>query len=361
MSALLSLTISHFKSHKYTKLVFNGRPFAIYGANGAGKTNVLEAISLLSAGRGLRRSRLDEFARHPENIGWKIAAQIKVDTQTHIIETGAQEQNPRSVTIDNKPSSQIALSRLLRVLWLVPTMDRLWVEGAEGRRSFIDRIALSFTPDHAEASLSYEKAIRQRNRLLKDQVRDAYWYQALEAQMAKSAQKIIQNRAYAIDQLISAQQNVYTAFPTANLSIKDAPANPGELEHLWRTTRQHDMNAGRTLIGPHKADINVIYSTKNIPAAKCSTGEQKALLISIILANTRALNSLLGISPIVLLDEVAAHLDQNRRAALYDEICALQAQAFMTATDADLFDSLSNRGQYLHISDHHGYSLAKPE
>jgi DNA replication and repair protein RecF len=183
LGALISsLTLSHFRSHVLGRLAFDGRPVALAGPNGAGKTNVLEALSLLSPGRGLRRADGPDLARRPEGLGWKVMA----DLAGHQVETWAEPGEGRQVRIDGKAAAQVALGRLARVLWLVPAMDRLWIEGAEGRRRFLDRMALSFFPDHAEATLAYEKAMRDRNRLLKDQVSDAHWYAALEGQMAQA-------------------------------------------------------------------------------------------------------------------------------------------------------------------------------
>ena len=175
-------------------MAFDGRPVAIFGPNGAGKTNILEAISFLSPGRGLRRATPDEVARRPEALGWKLKAGLQSLHQSHEVETFAEPGASRSVIIDGKAAAQAALGRISRMLWLVPAMDRLWIEGAEGRRRFLDRMTLSFEPGHAEAVLTYEKAMRERNRLLRDEVRDAGWYGALEAQMAEAGGVILMNR-----------------------------------------------------------------------------------------------------------------------------------------------------------------------
>jgi DNA replication and repair protein RecF len=174
---------------------FDGRPVALIGPNGAGKTNILEAVSLLSPGRGLRRAALDDLSRKPEGLGWKITATLREPGGTHEVETGAEAGQARQVRIDGKAATQVSLARITRILWLVPAMDRLWIEAAEGRRRFLDRMTLSFAPDHAEAVLGYEKAMRDRNRLLKDQVHDAHWYRALETRMVETAAQIEDNRA----------------------------------------------------------------------------------------------------------------------------------------------------------------------
>ena len=354
--AILALQLSHFRSHRAARLVFDGRPVALVGANGAGKTNILEAISLLSPGRGLRRASADEIARRPEAIGWKVTAEAAGLHAAHQLETWAEGGAARVVRIDGKSAPQVALARILRMVWLVPSMDRLWIEAAEGRRRFLDRLTLSFAPDHAEAVLAYEKAMRDRNRLLKDEVSDPYWYGALEAQMAQSGAQIEANRAATVARLMAAQQGAETAFPQAALAVTN-PENTANLAQALAEGRRRDMAAGRSLTGPHRADLAAVFAAKGVAADQCSTGEQKALLISLILANARALAADLGRPPILLLDEVAAHLDAERRAALYDELCALGAQAIMTGTEPGLFDGLGARGQSFEITDISGQSI----
>lgn len=355
--AITSVQLSHFRSHRLTRMVLDGRPVALHGPNGAGKTNVLEAVSLLSPGRGMRRAGAEELARRPESLGWKVVAELHGLSAAHEVETGADAGEARSVRIDGKAATQAQLGQIARVLWLVPSMDRLWIEAAEGRRRFLDRIALSFAPDHGEAVLAYEKAMRDRNRLLKDQISDPHWYGALEAQMAEAARRIEANRGAAVARLMAAQEGAETAFPRADLEVGGPEeAAPGDWALAWAEGRRRDMGAGRTLAGPHRADLMAVFAAKGVPAAQCSTGEQKALLISLILANARALAKDLGRAPIVLLDEVAAHLDAGRRAALYDEICTLGAQAIMTGTEPGLFDSLGERAQSFAVVDEGGVS-----
>ena len=204
--SITALTLSQFRSHRAGGVVFDGRPVAISGPNGAGKTNILEAISLLSPGRGLRRAASGDLARLPVSIGWKVQAEVRgLGGSSHKVETWAEGGGPREVRIDDKATSQTALGRILRILWLVPAMDRLWIEGAEGRRRFLDRMTLSFTPDHAEASLAYEKAMRDRNRLMKEGASDPHWYAALEAQMVQAGTQIEANRQLALARLAAAQ------------------------------------------------------------------------------------------------------------------------------------------------------------
>ncbi|SDE65913.1 DNA replication/repair protein RecF [Limimaricola pyoseonensis] len=358
-AAVTSLDLSHFRSHKRAALSLDGRPVALYGPNGAGKTNLIEAVSLLSPGRGMRRAGAEEIARRPERLGWKVWAAVEAEGAPHEIETRAEAGQTRSVRIDGKAVPQVALARVLRVLWLVPSMDRLWIEAAEGRRRFLDRAVMSFEPGHAEAALDYEKAMRERNRLLKDGVRDAHWYAALEGRMAQAGEAISIARRAAIARLVAAQGEAETAFPAADLALGYPDETPEEAEGLraaFAAMRPRDMAAGRTLIGPHRADLDAVWRAKGVAARDASTGEQKALLISLILANARALAAEGGAPPVLLLDEVAAHLDSRRRAALYDEICALGLQAFMTGTEPGLFEDLGERAQRFEVTETGGES-----
>ncbi|SFL01418.1 DNA replication/repair protein RecF [Shimia haliotis] len=358
--ALTRLSLSHFRSHKKGTLETDGRPVAIFGPNGAGKTNILEAVSLFSPGRGLRRASAEDMTRRPEAIGWKLAGHLSANNQISEIDIRSENGAARQIQIDGKAAPQTQLARIGRVLWLIPSMDRLWIEGAEGRRRFLDRTTLSFFPDHAEVSLAYEKAMRERNRLLKDQVSDAHWYAALEKQMAESGAQIHAARTKALARLSKAQQQAQTAFPVAELALLQSegtlPEEADDLREAFAESRFRDIAAGRTLVGPHRSDLIGTYATKGVPAKDCSTGEQKALLVSLILANARALTEDIGAPPILLLDEVAAHLDPKRRAALYDEICALGAQAWMTGTETELFDALGGRAQYFEVTDEDGIS-----
>jgi len=353
--ALTELTVSHFRSHKLARLSLDGRPVAIHGPNGAGKTNILEAVSLFSPGRGMRRASAAEMTRRPEALGWKLSGLLRSQEHQYEIETWSEGGAARQVRIDGKAASQIDLGKLARVVWLIPSMDRLWIEGAEGRRRFLDRIALSFDPTHAEASLIYEKSMRERNRLLKEQVRDAHWYAALEGQMAEMGHRRRAARLGALDQLRDAHEQAETAVRSAELDLVQTegamPETAHDLREALNESRFRDLAAGRTLVGPHRSDLYGVFAAKGVPARDCSTGEQKALLVSLILSNARALAGLVGAPPIVLLDEVAAHLDADRRAALYGEICALGAQAWMTGTGPELFAELGERAQTLVVTE----------
>lgn len=352
--------LSHFRSHLRAELRLDGRPVAIHGNNGAGKTNILEAVSLFSPGRGLRRASAAEMTRRPEGLGWKLSGVLQDPTQAYEIDTWSEGGAARQVKIDNKSANQIALGQVVRVVWLVPAMDRLWIEGAEGRRRFLDRIVLSFNPSHAEATLAYERAMRERNKLLKENIRDAAWYRVLEAQMAEAGHAIHQNRVNAVDRLRLAQGDAKSAFPAAELELVQSegtmPSSEVDFVAALDESRFRDLSAGRSLVGPHRSDLLGTYQAKGVPARDCSTGEQKALLVSLILANARALATTHGAPPILLLDEVAAHLDADRRAALYDEICQLGTQAWMTGTGVELFAELQGRAQIIEVSESHGAS-----
>ncbi|MEW9918029.1 DNA replication/repair protein RecF [Marimonas sp. MJW-29] len=357
---LSQITLSHFRSHKRAVIDCDARPVVLYGPNGAGKTNILEAVSLFSPGRGLRRSSAEDMTRRPEALGWKITGVLHSLHQVHELEIWSENGAARQTRIDGKAAPQTALGRIARVLWLIPAMDRLWIEGAEGRRRFLDRMTLSFLPDHADHALSYEKAMRERNRLLKDMVREPSWYAALEARMAESGAAMHAGRLAALEAISGAQEQAETAFPAATLELLcDMPAEAADLRAALAENRQRDLAAGRTLIGPHRADLYGVYAAKGVPAKDCSTGEQKALLVSLILANARALADDFGAPPLLLLDEVAAHLDADRQAALYDEICALGAQAWMTGTGPEMFAALGTRAQVLEVTETGGVSEVK--
>ncbi len=318
---------------------------------------------MLSPGRGIRRASVAEMIRQPGAPGWKITATVGRQGQLHEIETWVEGANQRRLRLNGKTVSQLTLGQLVPMIWLVPAMDRLWLEGAEGRRRFVDRMTMSLFPDHAGAILTYEKSLRERNRLLRDGVWDDGWYRAIEARMAESGALISGKRMQALALLSKAQERT-TGFPVATLSLVSRDDTVGALDRADLATalaegRRRDMAAGRSLIGPHRADLRAVYAAKGVDARHCSTGEQKALLISLILANAHALSRKAGIAPIILLDEVAAHLDADRRAALYDEICALGAQTWLTGTDLNLFATLVGRARLVEISEKAGMSIIR--
>ena len=348
---LTSFALRQFRSHALSRARFDGRPVVLTGANGAGKTNLLEAISLLAPGRGLRRAAPEDLARRHGDTGWRVTANLIRGGLPHEIDTGAQPGEPRRVRIDGKAATQAALGRLIPMLWLTPAMDRLWLEAPEGRRRFLDRMVLAFRPDHAEQALAYEKAMRERNRLLRDGIDNPAWHGALEAQMAQAGAQMSQARRWLLARLAQ-ETHDSTAFPAADLTLDcSAPESAEGLARALAEGRGRDMAAGRSLTGPHRADLAAFWAARAMPAAQCSTGEQKALLISVVLAHARALTQDQGMPPILLMDELAAHLDAERRAALFDALCALGAQAFLTGTEPELFTALGPRAQHFALTD----------
>lgn len=353
-AGLSDITLAQFRSWPRLRLDLDARPLAIYGPNGSGKTNILEALSMLAPGRGLRAVPAADQARAGVDAGWRLRATLG----DHTIETGAAPGEGRGVILDDKPVAQTVLGRMLRVIWLVPAMDRLWTDTPEGRRRFLDRLTLSLCPDHAEVALTYDRAMRERNRLLRDQVDDPGWYRALEGQMAQAGAAMTANRLAALDAITAAQGQGSAAFPAAHLALlpgegyADDPDEGSIADRLARG-RGRDLAAGRSLTGPHRADLGAWWGPQDMPAASASTGEQKALLLSLMMANARALAD----QPVlVLLDEVAAHLDADRRALLHDEIAALPAQVAMTGTGAELFETLGERAQRLAVAKDNGVS-----
>lgn len=318
---------------------------------------------MLSPGRGLRRAAAEDLIRRPESIGWKVFALIEAKGENAEIVTGvAAPGERRSVEIDGKAATQSALGALMPMLWLTPAMDRLWAEGPGERRRFLDRIALNFEPAHGERALSYERAMRERNRLLAEHAPDKGWLSALESRMAAAGAALARARAEAVARLSAAQHGGGGAFPRALLTIEgmleagflralDAgtPLEEQEAEaklaEALARGRRADAAAGRALAGPHRSDLIAVHEAKGVEAKLASTGEQKALLIALILATARALASDRGAPPLLLLDEIAAHLDDVRRAALYDEIVALGADVWMTGTGPEFFDALGARGR----------------
>jgi DNA replication and repair protein RecF len=329
------------------ELGLDARPLAIFGPNGSGKTNILEAVSMLAPGRGLRAAAAPEQARQGKDAGWRIRARLT----GHEVETAALPALARTVIIDDKPVPQTALARLVRVIWLVPAMDRLWSDAPEVRRRFLDRVTLSLMPDHADMALAYEKAMRERNRLLRDQVADPGWYRALEGQMAEAGAALTRNRQDAMAAIMAAQEGGED-FPSARLTLLpgEGQADDPDADSIaarMAMMRSRDLAAGRTLTGPHRADLGALWGPHDMPAAQSSTGEQKALLLSLMLANARALSD----EPVLLLlDEVAAHLDADRRAALYDRITALPAQSLLTGTGPELFEAFGSRARRLAVT-----------
>ena len=351
--AVRHLKLVAFRSYARLDLDVSAPMVALTGPNGAGKTNILEAVSLLAPGRGLRRASPADFARKQQGIGWAISALLETQTDPVMLWTGAGEDARRSAKQDDKAASVLSLGRVARLLWLTPALDRVFVEGPGERRRFLDRMTLSLLPDHAETATRYDRAMRERNRLLKDGGGDPRWLSALEAQMGEHGVALATGRAHALAALLDAQEEAQ-AFPRAEARLVgefDPAMTAADFARALHDARGRDAQAGRALTGPHRSDLAVHYAEKDAPASECSTGEQKALLVSLILANARALHAETGAAPILLLDEIAAHFDAGRRAALFAEIAALGAQAWMTGTEPGLFEAMEGKAQRLEIRD----------
>jgi DNA replication and repair protein RecF len=345
---LARLVLTDFRNHRDALLAPGPGLVVLTGENGAGKTNVLEAVSLLSPGRGLRGASLPEMARNGGRGGFAVAARLG-DVE---IGTGTEPRAPerRQVRINGASASATSLSEWLSVLWLTPAMDRLFQEGAGGRRRFLDRLVLALEPGHAVHAARYEAAMRARNKLLAEEgPRDEAWLSALEARMAEHGAALASARGGAVEmlsrRLASAPEG---PFARAGLTLEGGGE---DLALELARGRARDSAAGRTLAGPHRTDLAVIHLDKGQPAGLCSTGEQKALLLSIVLAHADLVAERSGRRPILLLDEVAAHLDPRRRAALFERLEARGGQVWMTGTEAGLFDEVGRTASRLEVID----------
>jgi DNA replication and repair protein RecF len=334
------LALDDFRS--YAEAVVEAGPglVVLTGENGAGKTNVLEAVSLLSPGRGLRGASLPDMARHDGSGAFAVAARL-ADPEIDI-GTGTVSDRPdrRQIRVNGAPASANSLSDWLSVLWLAPAMDRLFVEGPSGRRRFLDRLTLALHPGHAAHASRYEAAMRARNKLLAEDVpRDEAWLAALEARMAEHGRILAQARAATV---VGLAERLAAApvgpFARAGLALEGAATEP--LAEALAAARAREAAAGRALVGPHRFELSVTHLGKGQPAALCSTGEQKALLIGLILAHADLVAERTGRRPILLLDEVAAHLDPLRRGALFERLEAGGGQVWMTGTEAGVFDGI---------------------
>ncbi|MDB5429380.1 MAG: replication/repair protein RecF [Caulobacter sp.] len=365
---LNALRLSDFRSHASVLVNAAGRSVYLFGPNGAGKTNLLEAISLLSPGRGLRGAAFSEVGRRlpGESVGraWAVSAQVEaapIDGVADEVQLGTGVETPgasrRLVKIEGETVPPGRLSDHLRPVWLTPAQDRLFLEAAGDRRRFFDRLVFAAEPSHAAHASAYEKALRERMRLLTaDEPADPAWLSALEARLAESGALMAEARARTLSALqAEIDSRGERPFPRARISYAgewEAMAARGaefaeieaRLADALAAARPRDAAAGRALTGPHRGDLAVIHVEKDRPAAECSTGEQKALILNLVLAQAARLSRVESApNPILLLDEVAAHLDARRRAALADEIAALGLQAFLTGTDETLFDPFKGR------------------
>jgi DNA replication and repair protein RecF len=347
---LSRLVLTDFRNHADAVLAPGTGFVVLTGENGAGKTNVLEAVSLLAPGRGLRRASLAEMARQGGSGGFGVAASIEGGIA---LATGIEPSAPnrRLVRINGAPAAANALAEWLTVLWLTPAMDRLFVEGPGERRRFLDRLTLALAPAHATHTARYEAAMRARNRLLAEAretglAPDSQWLAALEAQMAEHGAALDTARKATVAELgqaIAMQPD--GPFARAGLALDNPEGAAPDLAAALAASRRRDAAAARTLVGPHRADLAVTHLAKGQAAALCSTGEQKALLLGIVLAHAELVAARTGRAPVLLLDEVAAHLDPLRRAALFERLAG-RGQVWVTGTEPALFDAIGAASRY---------------
>jgi len=378
--AVRRLSLTDFRCYPFVRLETDARPVVLTGPNGAGKTNLLEALSFLVPGRGLRRATLSEVGRIDAGAGngetppraWAVAARLQrgdmeMDLGTGYLQNGgataSKESRPRRVIkIDGKPvKNQTELGRNVSAQWLAPQMDRLFLEGPAARRRFIDRLIYGFDPDHAGPVAAYEHSLRGRNRLLRDGCSDAAWFDSIEESLARHGIAVAVRRRDAINRLGPIAAKARGPFPGADISLTGAledwlasgPALAAEeqMRQKLLETRTDDAAGGGTSLGPHRSDVCVRHRGAGMEAAQCSTGEQKALLVAIVLAAAQLQAEDRGHAPLLLLDEVAAHLDSTRRGALFGLVSELGIQAWMTGTDEAIFEPLGARAQRFRVSE----------
>ena len=365
---LEKLKLTNFRNHETLSLDLDKRHVVLTGENGAGKTNILEAVSFLSPGRGMRRASYDIVGQAGGGGSWTVFAKLSGATGEVSIGTGLQQtahgvETTRKVHVNGAQAKTAdVLLEHSRIVWLTPAMDGLFTGPKGDRRRFLDRLVLAIDPKHGRRVADFEKAMRARNKLLSEDTPDSQWLDATEVQLAELAIAVAFARhelVTLLSETIIANNDPASPFPDALVKLSgsletvvgDMPASDLEQEYLGRlrSSRRLDAGAGRTLEGPHRSDLVVHHRPKSMPASQCSTGEQKALLIGLLLAHVRLVGEMHGFAPILLLDEIAAHLDEGRRAALYDMIDALGCQAWMTGTDRELFKALDNRANFFTV------------
>ena len=382
-SRINRLTLTNFRSYRAATVAPDAQMVVLTGRNGVGKTNMVEAISFLTPGRGLRRATLDEVAFAEGDGSWAVSAEIAGALGLATLGTGieppvAEGAAPqRQCRIDREPvPSAAAFADHLKIVWLTPAMDSLFDGPASDRRRFLDRLVLAVDSQHSGRVSALERALRSRNRLLEDPRPDPHWLDAIEHETAELAVAVAAMRAETVRRLqavLAARQTAQSAFPAAHIAL-DGPLERLSLDHpaveiedryraALRQNRARDAQAGRTLEGPHLTDLEVIYQPKGIPAAAASTGEQKALLIGLILTHAGLLADMTGCAPILLLDEVVAHLDPGRREALFAEVAQLAGQVWMTGADPAAFAAVAAAAAVFEITpggaNPHDFAIAR--
>ncbi len=360
------LQLSHFRSYETFNLSLDLTPVVLTGPNGVGKTNLLEAISFLIPGRGLRRARLSEIKKQGSQEPWSLSYHLKDGEGDLQIGTGQDPESPtseRRLTKINgeKAKNQSILAEWVSMVWLTPQMDRLFLDGPSERRRFLDRLVYGFDPTHASRLSRYEKALRERNLLLRQGRYDSHWLEGLEDILVNEGMAITVSRREVVGQLISVLKSQDHSFPQADLSLEgnletllqthSSLEVEEEMRKVLRQNRDQDRLTGRTSLGAHRSDLFVVYPDKNQAASLCSTGEQKALLLSIVMASARLLSARTGAIPLLLLDEVVAHLDKGRRTALFEAILQLKMQVWLTGTDVSLFEELQGDAQFFGLGE----------
>jgi DNA replication and repair protein RecF len=363
------LQLTDFRNYRHIETEFQPGIVVLTGENGAGKTNLLEAISLLSPGRGLRRANLASIACTGGSSGFSVFAQLDGPSGSCAIGTGVEGmagngETVRKIRINGANArSSSALLEWIRIVWMTPAMDGLFTGPASDRRRFVDRLVLAIDTNHARRTIDFEKAMRNRNRLLTDNVRDDRWFDAIEHEMSESGVAIAAARMELVRLLRGklAGLDRQGPFPRSEIEISGAierlagemPSVDAEIEfaRLLSQNRNRDRAAGRTLDGPHRSDLLVTHCDKDMPAELCSTGEQKALLVGLVLSHAQLTGDIAGMSPVLLMDEIAAHLDAGRRAALFEIIEDMNCQAFMTGTDTAPFSALKDRAGFMSVAD----------
>lgn len=370
--ALEKLSLVNFRCYQDLSLNLPAGPVILTGPNGAGKTNLLEAVSLLAPGKGLRNAAGKDFVRYQSSEDWAVSSVIQTPLGGVRIGTGSDRQKSissamefrRQIKIDGTRKSQASLAEYLALVWLTPQMDRLFIEASSGRRRFMDRMIYGYNPHHATLLQQYEKVMRERSKILRQSLEenkpfDTVWVEALEKQMSNLAVALADNRRRVIGLLQDISNHFESPFPKPIVAVDGEVEQKLEthsaldvedwLKHELCQARIKDGHLGGASVGAHKADLYVEHPRHNMPAHLCSTGEQKALLIGIILAQSALIKKERGLAPILLLDEIAAHLDHVRREALFELILALSGQVWMTGTEVAPFENLQGQGLFMNV------------